>query len=272
MTATHTLKVRKLGFEFPDDIPFWFNPRNREASLVANGLSMLAPAFERYFIKAIRDAMPRIRSAAVREEADLFCRQEGQHSKTHIDHQEMLLRRYPVLEAVRDRVNRSYADLYETESTDFALAYATTIELAFKPMAKFLVGNRHILFADGDPRIAALVLWHFVEEFEHRSSMFNVYQDVVGDYVYRLRTIGRTRRHVAMLAADSRKSMEACEPLPTENKSATKIPRLERLKLTLGLFETFSPLHNPNAGEIPRWIQDWMVAHDAGQDMTRVTL
>ena len=71
------IKVRKLGFEFPDDIPFWFNPKSAEASLIANGLSMMAPAFERYFIRAIRDAMPRIRSSAVREEADLFCRQEG---------------------------------------------------------------------------------------------------------------------------------------------------------------------------------------------------
>lgn len=266
------IKVRRIPFEFPDDIPFWFNPCNREASLIANGLSMMAPAFERYFIRAIRDAMPRIRSTAVREEADLFCRQEGQHSKTHIDHQEMLLRRHPALEAVRDRVNRSYADLYENESTEFALAYATIIELGFKPMAKFLVGNRHILFADGDPRITALVLWHFVEEFEHRSSMFNVYQDVVGDYFYRLRMAGRTRRHVAMLGADVRREMEACEPLPEDDPNAPKIPRIERWKLSLGLLETFSPLHNPDAGQIPRWIQDWMAAHEAGQDMTRVAL
>jgi predicted metal-dependent hydrolase len=266
------IKVRKLGFEFPDDTPFWFNPKNREASLVANGLSMMAPAFERYFIKAIRDAMPRIRSAAVRDEADLFCRQEGQHSRTHIEHQEMLLRRYPALEAARDRVNASYAQLYENESTDFALAYATTIELGFKPMAKFLVGNRHILFADGDPRITALVLWHFVEEFEHRSSMFNVYQDVVGDYLYRLRTVGRTRRHVATLSADVRAAMEACEPLPADDPRAPRIPRLERWKLAFGLVETLSPLHDPNAGAIPRWITDWMAAHEAGRDMTRVAL
>ena len=266
------ITVRKLGFEFPDDIPFWFNSRNAEASLIANGLSMMAPAFERYFIRAIRDAMPRIRSAAVREEADLFCRQEGQHARTHIEHQAMLLRRHPPLEAVRDEIDRSYAALYQDESTDFALAYATTIELGFKPMAKFLVNNRRILFADGDPRITALVLWHFVEEFEHRSAMYNVYQDVVGDYLFRLRSIRRTRAHVAGLAAMSRKAMVACEPLPAEVANAAKIPRAERWKLALGLFETFSPLHNPDAGAVPRWILDWMAAHEAGKDMTRVSL
>ena len=30
------IKVRKLRFEFTDDIPFWFNPRNRESSLMVN--------------------------------------------------------------------------------------------------------------------------------------------------------------------------------------------------------------------------------------------
>jgi predicted metal-dependent hydrolase len=111
-----------------------------------------------------------------------------------------------------------------------------------------------------------------VEEFEDRSAMYDVYQDVVGDYLFRLRSIRRTRAHVAGLAAMSRKAMVACEPLPAEVANAAKIPRAERWKLALGLFETFSPLHNPDAGAVPRWILDWMAAHEAGKDMTRVSL
>ena len=63
------IKVRKLRFDFPDDIPFWFNPKSREASLLVTSMSLIAPAFERYFIKAIREAMPRIRNTAARGEA-----------------------------------------------------------------------------------------------------------------------------------------------------------------------------------------------------------
>ena len=112
----------------------------------------------------------------------------------------------------------------------------------------------------------------FIEKDDGSGDVFAHYQDIVGDYFYRLRTAGRTRRHVAMLAADARAAMEACEPLPTDDPDAPRIPRIERWKLALGLIETFSPLHNPDAGEIPRWIQDWMTAHEAGQDMTRVAL
>ena len=97
------IKVRRPGFEFTDDIPFWFNPANREASFIVNGLSLMAPAFERYFIKAIREAMPRLSSDAKREEAKLFCLQEGQHARLHTEHQNLLLRKYPQLEETRIR-------------------------------------------------------------------------------------------------------------------------------------------------------------------------
>lgn len=265
------IKVRKINFEFPDDIPFYFNPLNRESSVLANTLSFLAPAFERYFIRGIRAAMPKVRNAAVRQEADLFCKQEGQHSKIHIDHQNMLLRKYPSLESVRDRVNASYADLLENESNEFALAYATNIELAFKPMARYLIENRQHLFGDGDQRISSFILWHFVEEFEHRSAMFNVYQDVVGDYLFRMKTVKRTRQHVGKLGEEVREAMFECEA-PPETTAQGSISRWSRLRLAFGLFETHSPLHNPDSGGEPKWITDWLRAEEAGDDMRIISL
>ena len=266
------IKVRKLRFDFPDDIPFWFNPKSREASLLVTSMSLIAPAFERYFIKAIREAMPRIRDAAARDEANRFCIQEGQHAKFHIDHQELLLRKHPALEAVRDEVNRSYDDLLRSESTEFALAYATTIELGFKPLARYLVENRHALFADGDRRITSFILWHFVEEFEHRHAMFDVYQEVVGDYWYRLKVARRTFAHVTGLGAVVQPACIACEEPPADDPALPRIPRRRRLALGLGLLETLSPFHDPRRGTVPQWIAEWFAADDAGADMTVVAL
>jgi len=266
------IKVRKLRFEFSDDIPFWFNPKNRDASLMVNGLSFLAPAFERYFIKAIRDAMPRIRDDAAKEEANRFCIQEGQHARFHIDHQNLLLRKHPELEAVRDEVNRSYDDLSRNESTEFALAYATSIELGFKPLAKFCVENRHAVFAGGDARIAAFVLWHFVEEFEHRHAMFDVYQEVVGDYWYRLKVARRTWAHVIRLNSRVEAACIACEAPPANDPELARIPRTRFFQLALGLLETLSPFHDPRRGRVPQWISDWFAADEAGRDMTAIAL
>ena len=266
------IKVRKIRFEFSDDIPFWFNARNQEASLVANNLSLMAPAFERYFIKAIRDAMPRIRDDAAKEEANRFCMQEGQHAKFHTEHQNLLLRKHPELEAVRDEINRSYDDLYQNESTEFALAYSTTIELSFKPLARYFVENRRAFFDGGDPRITAFVLWHFVEEFEHKHAMFDVYQAIVGDYWYRLKVSRRTRAHVTELAALATNACIACEKPPKTDPELTRIPRTRKLRLALGLLETLSPFHDPRRGRVPQWISDWFAADEAGQDMTAVSL
>jgi predicted metal-dependent hydrolase len=266
------IKVRKPGFEFTDDIPFWFNPTNREASLIANGLSLMAPAFERYFIKAIRQVMPQIRTDAAREEANRFCMQEGQHARLHTAHQDLLLRKHPELEAVRDEVNRSYDDLYRNESVEFALAYSTTIELSFKPLARYFVENRQVLFGGGDPRITAFLLWHFVEEFEHKHAMYDVYQDVVGDYWYRVKVARRTSQHVNDLNKRVRSACIACEAPPQDAPDLPRIPRTRTLMLALGLLETLSPLHDPGRGRTPEWITDWFAADEAGKDMTLVTL
>jgi predicted metal-dependent hydrolase len=266
------IKVRKLRFEFTDDVPFWFNPRNRQASLMVNGLSLMAPAFERYFIKAIREVMPRIRTDAAREEANRFCLQEGQHAKLHTEHQNLLLRKHPELVAVRDEVNRSYDDLYRNESVEFALAYSTTIELSFKPLARHFVENRQVLFGGGDPRITAFVLWHFVEEFEHRHAMFDVYQDVVGDYWYRVKVARRTREHVNDLNKLVRRACIACEAPPVNAPDLPRIPRTREVRLALALLATLSPFHDPRRGRTPEWITDWFAADEAGKDMTLVSL
>lgn len=266
------ITVRRPGFSFTEDIPFWFNPANREASLLINALSLMAPAFERYFIKAIREAMPRLSNEAAREEAKLFCLQEGQHARLHTEHQNLLLRKHPHLEEVRDAINSSYDDLYRNETVEFALAYSTTIELAFKPLARHFVNNRQHFFGGGDPRISAFVLWHFVEEFEHKHAMFDVYQDVVGDHRFRLKAARRTRAHVTELATLARKACIACETPPKDATDLPKIPLIEKATLVLGLLDTLTPWHDPNRGRTPRWILDWFAADEAGQDMTLVNL
>lgn len=266
------ITVRRPGFSFTDDIPFWFNPTNREASLLINALSLMAPAFERFFIKAIREALPLLSNDAAREEAKLFCLQEGQHARLHTEHQNLLLRKHPQLEEVRDAINASYDDMYRNETVEFALAYSTTIELAFKPLARHFINNRRHFFGGGHPHIGAFVLWHFVEEFEHKHAMFDVYQDVVGDYRFRLKAARRTRAHVTKLAATARRACIECEMPPNDAPDLQKISVMANAKLVFGLLDTLTPWHDPRRGRTPQWIIDWFAADESGQDMTLVTL
>ena len=175
------LTVRQIDFRFSDSIPFQSNPHNPHWSNFVNFITLIAPGFERYFIKAIRQVMPHIKDPAVRADAELFCQQEAQHSRQHLAHMKVLSAHYPGLDEVRREVTASYERLFERESMDFHLSYAASVELCFGPLASFLVTHRDALFKGGDPTIASFMLWHLVEEFEHRNSAIDVYNDVVGE-------------------------------------------------------------------------------------------
>ena len=70
------LVVRDLDFRFDDDIALHWNPGNPHWSNLVNFITLIAPAFERYAIRATRDALPRIRNPAVRADAELFTSKE----------------------------------------------------------------------------------------------------------------------------------------------------------------------------------------------------
>jgi predicted metal-dependent hydrolase len=76
------------------------------------------------------------------------------------------------------------------------LAYIADLEATFTPTFKFLLDNEDKLFRPGDDRVASLLLWHFVEEVEHRSSALIIYNAVVHRYTYRLRVLPAVIRHI----------------------------------------------------------------------------
>ena len=120
------VKVRKIDFQFDDDIPFHFSPRNIGASDWVNAATLIAPEFEGRFIRVIRGVIPQL-SGFVKHEADVFCKQEAQHAKHHIAHQALLLKKCPQLEDTRDKIHASYMRLLDEELLDFNLTYASCV-------------------------------------------------------------------------------------------------------------------------------------------------
>ncbi|CAA0082566.1 Uncharacterised protein [BD1-7 clade bacterium] len=268
------LKVRHIDFQFPDDIEFQWNPGNPYWGNFVNYATLIAPAFERYFIRATRDAMPAIRDPRIANEADLFCKQEGQHSKHHLAHLKMLVQKYPGLDDVRRQVAESYEKLYQEESQSFHLAYAAVIELCFGPFASFIVENRDKLFIDSDPRIASFIMWHMVEEFEHRNSAIDIFNHVVDSYWVRLRTIPRVFHHLFQIDAICRQGLKDHAPVvagevgPSESIPFLKdIPKTSLASLVYHLCCTFLPYHNPNNIKQPEWVSQWFRDEASGMDM-----
>mgnify|MGYP003694766561 CR=1 FL=1 len=114
--------------------------------------------------------------------------QEALHAKQHVAHLKLLNTRYPGLDRVQQDITDSYDALLESNSLEFNLAYMASLELMFTPFAIYTVRNVETLFGDSDTRVASFMLWHMVEEFEHRRSAAEIYDDVVGDYRFRIKS------------------------------------------------------------------------------------
>ena len=271
------LKVRKIEFAFDGDIPFQSCPNNPQWGNFINLVTLIAPGFERYFIKAIRMALPQITDARVAQDAELFCQQEAQHARHHLAHLKALGRIYPGLEDTAKEVTACYEKLLADKPLSFHLGYAATVELGFGPTAKFMIEHRNALFGDGDTRIASFILWHFVEEFEHRNAAYDVYRNVVGSYSYRLRTAPQVGRHLAEVFWIVQKGLYAhvpredwiIDPSHAGLGMFKDVPKLSQLRYAYELACTFLPYHRPDNLEQPEWATRWFADEAAGMDMTR---
>ena len=273
------LKVRQLPFHFDERTPYYWNRHNPRWGNTVNFISVIGPAFERYFIKAFRAAMPRITDEALREDAELFCLQEGQHSRQHLGHLQALIKQHPGIEDVRRQVLASYDALFARESLEFHLAYAANVELFFGPIAKFMVDNRDYLFRDCDNQVAALILWHFVEEFEHRNSAIDVYNHVVGSYAFRTRMAPRIGAHLLDIRRMTSAGLSRHVPdlsweggvVPAGDMGAAMfrdIPAANLLGFAWHLLCSQMPLHKPDRLAQPAWVTRWFADEAAGKDMT----
>jgi len=294
------LCVRRIPFDF-EGVPFQWNPKLPRFGLMMNTVGIIAIAFEKYLVSAVRQAMPRITDAAVAEEAEAFLRQEAQHSLAHQRHIRALARANPGVKEVLEAAIREYDTLLEEKPLEFHLAYIADLEATFTPVFKLWLDHHDVLFRSGDERVASLFLWHFVEEVEHRSSALILYDHVVDDPWYRAKMALQTFRHVGAVYTGVLQGIQQHVPLAermadTGELEAAGIWRREFSSKLLGrgrghevqdggMFPGASagevartlyrlvlsqvPNHDPAHQPLPAFADRWFEAFDRGADVTR---
>jgi predicted metal-dependent hydrolase len=289
------LVVRKMAFQFDATVPFIWQPANPHFAIYCNAFTFIAVPFEKYIIAALRKAQHRLNSDPdVAEEADAFLRQEAQHSAAHRKHMIALIEQYPGLERCYEQTMASYNDLIDTHPVEFHAAYIANLEATFTPMFKVILDNRNSLFAGGDRRVASLMMWHFVEEIEHRSSGLMLYRHLMPDPWYRVKRVRQTFRHVGTIAKTVAKAFD--EHIPSDDRGASAeqvmsstlrqefnyrvqrrsgprpvfhgVPTTHLLKMVWGLALSQTPHHHPADQPLPDWADTWMREYDRGTDMT----
>lgn len=270
------LKTRNLAFHFDQDIPFDWNPGHPAFGNVINFAAVLAPAFERYFVRATREAMKQVTDPVLSRNLAQFCAQEGTHSKHHRAHMALLVERYPGLRETVDAVDATYDDLFATRSLEFHLAYMAILEGWFPPIAVLVVENREALLGRSDPRIASFVLWHLIEEFEHRTSAHDLYKAIVPTHRPILEHLPTMVRHIADIRAVVLAGFHAHVPVednPTRGYVDTLldgVPLRDRLRFVRQVFASLLPGYDPMSLREPAFATEWFRLEREGRDMTRV--
>ena len=266
MNAPHACpEVRRIPFDYPSDMSADWNPRDPELSALLNGLSLTMPYLEPYLIRTMREAAARITDPALRAEAEAFMGQEGQHFRAHRRFNDIIKAKgCPRLAEVEDEMERSYARL-QHRSLPVRMAYSAGFEAMTIGLSRWLIEDRVRLSAGADSRVVSMVLWHMVEETEHKLVAFDVYQALHGRYWRRMIGVFHGSLHVLYYG------MRGCMMQMRESGRTGWRPRWRLLvrfawmarSVLPALLHAALPGHDPRKAPDPAWVTAWLAAYRA---------
>ena len=157
---------------------------NAAATAISNGLNILFPAGERFFVRSVNRYLDQITDDVLRAQVKAFFKQEGKHASAHDDFN-------AILKAQGFRIDRFLAR-YTAMSRWIEDRLPGKLNLAGTAAAEHFTA----ILADGafskgildqlDPRMQKLLAWHAAEEIEHKAVAFDVLQHVDDSYALRI--------------------------------------------------------------------------------------
>ena len=252
------ITVRHMDFGLPASIEPVVVPGEPEESFVNIAFSLLLPYLEPYLIQTMKTARSHVRDPALLADLGRFNGQEGQHYRQHRRFNEAVeaggcVR--PV--ALEEELGRDYARFTEGRSLRFNLAYAEgfeafTMALARTALELGMLDRMTLPSRD-------VFLWHLVEELEHRTVAFDVYEHVAGGYAYRVVVGMYAQWHLLRFVVRATEAMLAADPTLMERYGgeAAHRRRMRRLNgilvnhLLPKVIRTYAPWYTPHRIEMP---------------------
>lgn len=178
-------RPRTPGLDIGPSVPrHWFGG-NVVATHVANGVNLLFPAGERFFVRSVNRYLDRVDDPLLRAQIKGFFGQEGRHAREHERVFEMLEEQgYEVKRFLRLYERIAYGFIERYAPPPLRLATTAACEHYTAILAEHAL--RDHMLDDADPTMRRLFLWHACEEIEHRSVAFDVLQKVHPSYALRV--------------------------------------------------------------------------------------
>jgi predicted metal-dependent hydrolase len=179
------IKPRAPGVSFDAGMPrYWFGGM-KYASLLTNGVNLLFPKGERFFVRSVMHYLPQIDDPTLRAQVKGFAGQEHRHARAHEDYN-------VVLEAQGYRIDR-FLKVFERIAFDgierispapLRLAVTAATEHFTAIMAEDALTRGYL--AAMNTEVGRLLMWHAAEEIEHKAVAFDVLKKVAPGYPLRM--------------------------------------------------------------------------------------
>lgn len=191
-----TLPVPTRSMEFDswlEKLPKYFAPDGDIVmSHVLAVLSSVFPDGEDYFVRSVSAVRDRLHDPELRRDVEGFIGQEEMHGREHRALNTKLAELGYPTEAIGRYVRRitEFRERFQGERAN--LAFTAALEHYTATLAETLLSNPEAREAVGYDGVKYLLMWHALEESEHKAVAFDVYKEMGGTERMRVLTMWLT--------------------------------------------------------------------------------
>lgn len=181
------MTVRRMDFDF-EHLPRYWAGNDPFLTHMLNALSATFPEGERMFIESVRAFREKITDPEMKKAVSDFIGQEAMHSKEHGTYNNYARQQGIDLGFIENFVTRRVAFIQDKLPPIRQLAITCALEHFTAILAEQILTSPDF-YEKLDPIARELWLWHAVEENEHKAVAFDVYEQMGGNYVLRVRVM-----------------------------------------------------------------------------------
>lgn len=184
------VRTRRITFNYPTgSLRQHYVGGDLVMSHVVAVLSGMFPEGEDYFVRAVRDSQDRIVDPELRSQVAGFIGQEVTHGREHRDlNQRLAQMGYRSVKVDRHvKWLLGLSDRFESKRQ--RLAVTAALEHYTATLAECLLEKPEAQALLGDTEVRSLLLWHALEESEHKAVAFDVYRAAGGPEWLRIWTM-----------------------------------------------------------------------------------
>lgn len=184
------VRTRRITFSYPTGtLRQHYVEDDLVMSHVVAVLSGMFPEGEDFFVRSVRDRKPKVTDPELLSQVAGFIGQEVTHGREHRDLNDRLTEMGYRSNKVDRHVKRLLALGDKALSKNQRLAITAALEHYTATLAECLLEKPEAQALLGETEVRSLLLWHALEESEHKAVAFDVYRAAGGGELLRIWTM-----------------------------------------------------------------------------------